>query len=137
MIEQLKTTPAKISLYDIIFTSEIHREILYALLKMEIVPTNMSVAMLSKKLRDIKECDAISFYKFEKLNKEFIDKCLALYITPMINGWYIKRTLVDNGSTINACSHKVLIQLQEKGLEIPSLEEAKFKIKAYDNSSKN
>jgi len=95
----------------ILSTFEIHREILYALFKKEVVTTNMFVAMFFEKLRAIKECDAISFYKYEKLNKELLDECLALYITPMIYGWEIKRTLVDNGSNINVCSHMFLIQL--------------------------
>jgi len=90
MIEQLKIIPTKISLYDLIFTSETHREILYALFKKEIVPTNMSAGMFSKKIKSIKECDAISFYKSKKLSKELLDECSTLYITPMIDGWEIK-----------------------------------------------
>lgn len=86
-IEQLKTTTAKISLYDLISTSETHREILYVLFKKDRVPTNMFVAIFLKKLKSIKECDAISFCKYEKLNKELLDECLAFYITPMIYGW--------------------------------------------------
>lgn len=33
MIEQLKYTPTNINLYDLISTSEAHREVLYALFK--------------------------------------------------------------------------------------------------------
>ena len=77
--------------------------------------------MFSKKLRSLKECDAISLYRFENLSKELLVECLTLYITPMIEGWEIKIALVDNGSTINVCSHKCLTQLQEKGVEIPPL----------------
>jgi len=137
MIKKLKTTLTKISLYDLISTSKTHREILYALLKKEVVPTNMSSTMFSKKLIAIKECDVISFYKYEKLNKDFLDECLALYIIPMIDGWEIKRTLVDNGLVVNVCSHKFLIELKVKAIEIPPLEETTFRIRAYDNSSKN
>ena len=60
--------------------------------------------MFQKKLRSIKECDVISFYRSEKLSKEILAKCLAFYITPMIEGWKLKITLVDNGSTVNVCS---------------------------------
>lgn len=45
VIEQLKTTLAKISLYDLISTSKVHREILYALFKKEVVPTNIITAV--------------------------------------------------------------------------------------------
>jgi len=114
MIDQLKTTPIKISLYDLISTYEIHREILYVLFKKEIIPTNMSTSKFLEKIKSIKECDAISFYRSEKLSKEILTKYLALYIILMIKGWKIKITLVENGSTINVCSHKFLIQLQEK-----------------------
>ena len=41
------------------------------------------------------------FYKYEKINKELLDEFLALYIIPMIDGWEIKRTLVDDGSIVN------------------------------------
>jgi len=47
MIEQLKTNHENISLYDLISTSETHREIIYALFKKEIVPTNMFAAIFS------------------------------------------------------------------------------------------
>lgn len=96
----------------------------------------MFVAMFSEKLRAIKDYDDISFYKSEKINKYFLDECLALYIKPMIYGWEIKRTLVDNRSTVNVCSHKFFIQLKEKDVEVTPLEEDTFKIRAYDNSSK-
>jgi len=120
MIEQLKNTTTKISLYDLISISKTHKEILHALFKKETIPTNMSAAMFSKKVKD-KECDVISFYKYEKLSKNMLDECLALYITSMVDGWDIKRTMMDNGSTINVCSHKCLTQLQEKGVEITPL----------------
>ena len=103
-------------MYDLISISEIHREILYALFKKEIVLTNMFAAIFSEKLRCIKECDAITFYRYEKLRKELLDECINLYITPMIDGWEIKRTLVYNGSTINVCCHKFLLQLYGKGV---------------------
>lgn len=41
-----------------------------------------------------------------------------------------------NGSTINECSNHFLTQVQEKGVDIPPLEEATFRIQAYDSSSK-
>ena len=44
--------------------------------------------------------------------------------------------MVDNCLDMNVFSHHFLIQLQEKGIEIPPLEEATFKIRAYDSSSK-
>lgn len=64
------------------------------------------------------------------------DEYLTLYITPMIEGWEIKWTLVDNGSIINVCSHKLLNQIKEEGIHIPPLDEATFWIRAYDSSSK-
>jgi len=60
-------------LYDLISTSEAHREILYALFKKEVVPTNISVAMFSEKLKAIKECDAIYFFTNMK---RLIKSCL-------------------------------------------------------------
>jgi len=51
MIEQLKTTPTKISLYVFISTFETYREILYALFKKEIFPINMIVSIFIEKLR--------------------------------------------------------------------------------------
>lgn len=80
-----------------ISTSEIYREILYTLFKKEKIATNISTTMFSKKLRYIKECNAISFYISDKLSKELLDECLTLYITHMIDGWDIKKILVENG----------------------------------------
>ena len=53
--------------------------------------------MFFDKLRAIQECDAISFYKYKKLNKEILEECLDLYITPLIDRSKIKRAMVDNG----------------------------------------
>jgi len=57
----------------------------------------MSATMFFDKLRAIQECDAISFYKYKKLNKEILEECLDLYITPLIDRSKIKRAMVDNG----------------------------------------
>lgn len=76
------------------------------------------------------------FYKYEKLNQELLDECSTLCITPMVDGWEVKRIMVDNGSVVNVCSNHFLTQLQEKGVDFPPLEEATFIIWAYDSSSK-
>ena len=136
MIDQLKNTPTEISLYDLISTSQVHRDILYDLFMNETIPNNILAAMFSEKIRTIKECDAISFYKYGKLNQELLYECFTLYITPMVDGWEVKCTIVDNGSTVNVCSNHFLMQLQEKGLDIPPLEEDTFRIRAYDSSLK-
>jgi len=109
MIEKVKTTPSMISLYDLISTSKKHKEILYALFKNKTFPTNITGTIFLKNLSSIKECDRITFYRSEKLSKETLTECVALYITPMIEGWKIKRTMVDNGSVVNICSHKFFI----------------------------
>lgn len=81
----MKSTPAKVSLYNIISTSETHREILYSLFKKEICSTNMFATIFFEKLKYIKECDGILFYRSKKLSREILAECLALYITPMID----------------------------------------------------
>ena len=90
------------------------------------VPTNIWATTFFEKLQTLRECDAISFYKFEKLNQDLLDECLALYITPMVDGWQVKRIMVDNGSIVNVCSNHFLTQLKEKGVELPPVEEATF-----------
>jgi len=54
----------------------------------------------------------------------------------MIDEWEVKRTMVDNVLDVNVCSNHFLTQLHEKCVTITPLEEATFKIRAYDNSSK-
>lgn len=126
MIEKLKSTPTKISLYDLIFTSQAHREVLYALFKKEVIPNDISIAIFFEKIKPLEECDAILFYKYEKLKKEILHECLALYIIPMINGWEIERTSVSNGSIVKVCSNNFLAQLKEKDVQIPPLYETTF-----------
>ena len=128
MIDQLKNIPAKVCLYDLIATFHAHREVLYALFKNEIIPTNILATTFFKKLRTLREGDTISFHKSEKLNRELLNECFTLYITPMLDGWEVKRTMVDNGSTVNMCFNYFLTQLQENGIELPPLEEAIFRI---------
>jgi len=54
MIDQLKNTLAKIRLYDIISTSQEHRDVLYALFKNKTIPTNISIVIFFKKLQNIR-----------------------------------------------------------------------------------
>ena len=112
MIDQLKNTPTNISLYDLISTSQAHREVLYALLKNETIPTKILASIFSKKLRTIREGDTISFYKFEMLNQELLEECSTLYITHMVEEYKVKSTMVDNGCAMNVCSNYFLAQLQ-------------------------
>lgn len=111
MIYQLKNTPTKISLYDLIATSHTHREVLYGLLKNKTIPTNILAITFSKILNTIRRSDTIFFYKSQILTQEFLEECSALYITPMVEEWEVKRTMVDNGSTVNVCSNYFLAQL--------------------------
>lgn len=94
------------------------------------------MATCSKKLQTIRESDTISFHKSEILNQELLNECASLYIAPMVDELEVKRTIVDNVSAMNVCSNYFLTQLQEKDVTIPPLEEAIFKIRAYDSSSK-
>jgi len=47
---------------------------------------------------------------------------------PMVDGWEIKVTLVDNGSIANIYSNKILTQIKEKSIQIPPLDEFTFQI---------
>ena len=123
-------------MYDLISTSQAHRDVLYDLFKNEIVPTNILVATFFEKLQNIRKSDIISFFKSKQLSLELLEECSALYIIPLVDEWEVKRIMVDNGSTINVCSKWFLSQLQENGVVIPPLEEATFKLWAYDSSSK-
>lgn len=61
-------------------------EVLYELVKKEKVPINIYTILVYEKIQSIKYCDAISFCKSKKLNKELIFECLTLYMIPMIYG---------------------------------------------------
>ena len=86
MIDQLKNTPAKISLYDLISTLQAHRDVLYNFFKNETISTNILATIFFEKLQSIRESEAISFYKYDKLTQELLEGYLALYITPMVDG---------------------------------------------------
>lgn len=105
--------------------------------KKKVVSNNIYAAIFLEKLKPLEEWDTISFYKSKKLRKELLDECLPLYIMPMVDGWEIKVTLVDNGSIANIYSNKILTQIKEKSIQIPPLDEFTFQIWAYDSSSKN
>ena len=126
MINQLKNTLEKISLYDLISTSQVYRDVLYALFKNETIPTNILTSIFCEKLKTIKECDAISFYKSKKLDQELLHEYLALYITPMVDGWEVKRTMVDNGSTINVCSNLFFNSIVREKCRAPSIRRCYF-----------
>lgn len=55
----------------------------------------------------------------------------------MIDGWEIKIILIYNGLVVNICYHKFSIQIKEKYVGIPPLDESTFRIRAYDSAFKN
>lgn len=106
-------------MYDLISTSKKHIEVLYDLFKKETVLNNISTTIFSQKIQSIKDYDTNSFFRFEKLRKELIAECLALFITPMIHELEIKRAMVDLGSVFKVYSQKFLQQLEINDVTIP------------------
>ena len=110
IVEQLRKTPARISLLSLIMSSEPHRKALQKVLneayvKPDITPNNM-VSIVDP----VKHANVISFFEKEVVPSKG-SNASALHITLRCKGYIIAKVLIDGGSALNVLPKSTLSQL--------------------------
>ncbi|XP_019248418.1 PREDICTED: uncharacterized protein LOC109227675 [Nicotiana attenuata] len=102
IVEQLRKTPAQISLLSLLMHSDEHHRALRKILNEAHVPDKITVNHLEKIANKIFEKNRITFSD-DELPLEGTERNRALYLTVKCEHSVVTRVLVDNGSSTNIC----------------------------------
>ncbi|XP_070005522.1 uncharacterized protein [Nicotiana sylvestris] len=100
VVEQLRKTPAQISLLSLLIHSDEHRQSLIKILNEAHVPDKISVNHLEKIAKKIFEVNRVTFSDYE-LPEEGTEHNRALYLMVKCEDSMVTRVLVDNRSSAN------------------------------------
>jgi len=102
IVEQLRKTPAQISLLSLLIYSDEHRQSLMKILNEAHVPDKISVNHLEKIANKIFEVNRVTFSD-DELPVKGTEHNRALYLTVKCEDSMVARSLIDNGSSANIC----------------------------------
>ncbi|XP_070036516.1 uncharacterized protein [Nicotiana tomentosiformis] len=111
IVEQLRKTPAQISLLSLLIHSDEHRRALMKILNEAHVPDKITVNHLEKIANKIFEANRITFSD-DELPMEGTEHNRALYLTVKFEDSIVSRVLVNNCSSANMCPLSTLQKLK-------------------------
>ncbi|XP_070029513.1 uncharacterized protein [Nicotiana sylvestris] len=111
IVEQLRKTPAQISLLSLLIHSDEHRRALMKILNEAHVLDKILVNHLEKIANKIFEVNRVTFSD-DELHVEGIEHNKALYLTVKCEDSVVTKVLVDNGSSANICPLSTLNKLK-------------------------
>jgi len=133
VVDQLKKTPAQISLLSLLIYSEEHHLALMKILNEDHVPEKFSVNHLGRIANRIFETKRITFSD-DELPVESTEHNRALYLTVKCENSVVTRVLVDNGSSANICPLSTLSKLKIKE---ESIQKNSICVWGFDGGSKD
>lgn len=135
LFEQLKATPAKISLWDFLQTSSTHHGMLQDSSKTLNVPSAMTSNNMASLIHSIIAPKAqIVFRQDELPSSEVQQQYDPLMIVDIINDSAIRQTLVDNGYGLNVCSINLLHKIN---VDTSLIKPDSLTIIGFDNVAKS
>jgi hypothetical protein len=110
VVEQLKKTPARISLFSLILSSEPHRKALQKVLNEAYVPQDINQEAMEHLVGRIQASNYIYFTE-DELSPDCIGHNKPLYITVRCKDILIRKILIDNGSALNVLPMHMLKEM--------------------------
>ncbi|XP_071939158.1 uncharacterized protein [Coffea arabica] len=132
VVEKLSKSPAQISMLDLLFSSDMHRDALIKVLTKAQIPKNISVDNFSHVVGNVLFTKQITFSD-EKLPAEGIGHNKALCIVVRCNGKMLPKVLIDNGSALNICLWSTLEKL---GLQDVKLRPSGTIVRGFDGAQR-
>ncbi|XP_071939148.1 uncharacterized protein [Coffea arabica] len=132
VIEKLSKSPAQISMLDLLFSSDVHRDALLEVLTKAQIPRNISVDNFSHVVGNVLFTKQITFSD-EELPAEGIGHNKALYVVVRCNGKMLPKVLIDNGSALNICPWSTLEKL---GLQDIKLRPSGTIVRGFDGAQR-
>ncbi|XP_019237034.1 PREDICTED: uncharacterized protein LOC109217261 [Nicotiana attenuata] len=133
IVEQLRKTPAQISLLSLLIHSDEHRRALMKILNEPHVPDKITVNHLEKIDNKIFEANKITFSD-DELPLEGTEHNRALYLTVKCEDFVVLRVLVDNGSRANICP---LSTLQKLKISTERIHRNNICVRGFDGGGKD
>ncbi|XP_015161970.1 uncharacterized protein [Solanum tuberosum] len=133
VVEQLKKTPAQISLLSLLLHSEEHRRVLSKVLNEAHVSKETTVNQLEKMSKRIFESNAITFTD-DELPTEGAGHNRVLLLTVKCEGYCVKRVMIDGGSGVDICP---LSTLQSLKISLDRIRPSNVFVRAYDGSRRD
>ena len=133
VVEQLKKTPAQISLFALLMSSEAHRSALVKILNEAYVPAETSSEKLSAMVGEILEAHRVSFHN-DELPPEGLGHNKALNITIKCRDKFISKVLIDGGSAVNICP---VATLRALGIDVGKLRCSQVSVKGFDGAQRD
>ncbi|XP_070014732.1 uncharacterized protein [Nicotiana sylvestris] len=130
IIDQLRKTPAQISLLSMFLHSKEHARVLIKTLNEAYVSENTTVNELEKMASRFFEVNRISFTD-DELPEEGVGHNRALHLVVKCGGHYVKRVMVDGGSSVDVCP---LSALQGIKINTDRIRPSNVRIQAFDGS---
>ncbi|XP_071939018.1 uncharacterized protein [Coffea arabica] len=132
VVEKLSKSPAQISMLDLLFSSDVHRDALINVLTKAQIPRDISVDNFSNVVGSVLFNKQIAFSD-DELPTEGIGHNRALYITVRCNGKMLPKVLIDNGSALNICPWSILEKL---GLQDIKLRPSGTIVRGFDGAQR-
>ena len=133
ILDQLKKTPAQISLLSLLLHSKEHRDILLKVLNEAYVPREITINQLEKMVGKIFEVNRISFSN-DELPVEGTGHNRGLYITVKCEDFYVTHVMIDGGSGANICP---ISTLQKLNIGADRIRPNNVCVRAFDGAKSN
>jgi len=130
VVDQLKKTPARISLLSLMLSSELHRNTLQKVLNEAYVPQDITQDSIEHFVGRIQVSNYI-YFTDDKLNHEGTGHNNPLYITVKCKDYVIAKLLIDNGSALNVLPRHMLDKMS---LDASHMKPTTMTARAYDRS---
>uniref|UniRef100_A0A1S4AC81 G-patch domain-containing protein n=1 Tax=Nicotiana tabacum TaxID=4097 RepID=A0A1S4AC81_TOBAC len=133
IIDQLRKTPAQISLLSLLLHSEEHRRVLIKTLNEAYVSEKTTVNQLEKMAERFFEVNRITFSD-DDLPEEGAGHNRALHLMVKCEGHYVKGVMIDGGSSVDVCP---LSTLQQLNIDTNRIRTSNVSIRAFDGSKRD
>jgi len=110
VVEQLRKTPARISLLSLILSLEVHRQALQRILDQAFVNPDITPGQFEKIMRQIQASSFVTFSE-DEIDLAGLRHTKALHVTVKCKGCIVAKVLIDNGSALNVLPSATLARL--------------------------
>ncbi|XP_071921852.1 uncharacterized protein [Coffea arabica] len=132
VVEQLNKMPAQISILDLLFSSDLHRDALLEVLTKARIHKDISVDNFLHIVGNVLTAKQITFSD-EELPAEGTGHNKTLYVAVRCNGKMLSKVLIDNGSALNICPWSTLMKL---GLQDVKLKPSETIVRGFDGAQR-
>ncbi|KAJ9175350.1 hypothetical protein P3X46_013915 [Hevea brasiliensis] len=130
VVEQLRKTPARISLLSLILSSEVHRQALQKILDQAFVNPDITPGQFEKIVGQIQASSFITFSE-DEIDPAGLRHTKALYVTVKCKGCIVAKVLIDNRSALNILPNTTLARLP---VDQSDIRQSAMVVRAFDGT---